>query len=171
MSNQCLLCLIVFLHLIPAVFWYRAMRRREAGCGRPATALRTRGGVTTMRETCRQRQELEGTIIYVLEGRRRRLPIILVLIPMRLAGLIGRHHPLTTLRTSSFCAKVHTHQFPTQLTYTKARPHSLRTATTPKRLTQSQVLLWRMAATTAVADTPTDQPTNGLHDRDTTPTR
>jgi hypothetical protein len=46
-----------------------------------------------MRETYRQRQELEGIIIYVLEGRRRRLPIILVLVPMRLAELVGRHHP------------------------------------------------------------------------------
>jgi hypothetical protein len=72
------------------------------------------------------------------------------------------------LRASYLCAKAHTCHFPAQLTYTKARPHSLRAATRPKRLTGIQGLLWRMHATTAVADTPTDQPTNGLHDRDTT---
>jgi hypothetical protein len=75
------------------------------------------------------------------------------------------------LRASHLCTKAHTCHFPAQLAYTKARPHSLRTATRPKRLTGIQGLLWRMPVTAAVADTPTDQPTNGLHDRDTTSTR
>jgi hypothetical protein len=73
------------------------MRRREDGCGRIATAPRTTERATTMRGTYRQRQELEATIIYVLEGGRRRLPIVLVLTSMRLAGLVGQHYPLAAL--------------------------------------------------------------------------
>jgi hypothetical protein len=83
------------------------------------------------------------------------------------SGWAGR--PAPTSCSSCAPAKAHTYSFLTQLTYTKARPHSLTTNKRSQRLTGIQGLLLRMIAMTAAADTPTDQPTNGLHDRDSSP--
>jgi hypothetical protein len=152
--NQCLPCLIVVLHLFPAVFWYRAMRRREAGCGQPVTAPRTTGAAKPIRGTYRRGQELEGIIIYVLEGRAGDYLSSLCFFQCVWLGWLAGTIPSRLLRASYLCAKAHTCHFPAQLTYTKARSHSLKTATRPERLTGIQELLWRMAAMPAAADTP-----------------